>query len=204
VPERVNDANWSLTMALAWASYRTAQAVMNIRYGRWAPTKTAVCDLLAALRSGKLRAHGRFEDERISHPIDTAVWSTFEIVLGRKMFLGHMFPPTPGTPVAIAQRIGSPQTRLLDVTVPTAGVRKLWPAAKRTVAAETRCQGYLAAEMRRTRNRSPKPKGDFLADCRARFPGLSERGFERAWASAIKQTGAVNWGKGGRPRKSSH
>jgi hypothetical protein len=201
VRQRVDDAHWSLGMALAWNTNRTEQAVVEIKHARWTPTKAAIRDLLSALRSGKLIAHGMFEGERIPHPIETAVWSTFEIVVKPMMFLGHMSPPTSGTPVVIVQRMGPPQTRLLSATVPAAKVRKLWPAAKRTAAAEGRCQQYLITEMKRSPDRAPKSKSDLLADCQARFPGLSGRGFERAWANAIRQTGAVGWIKPGPRRK---
>jgi hypothetical protein len=201
VRQRADDAHWSLAMALAWITYRTEQAVINIKDGRWAPSQAAIRELLFALRSGKLVAHGMFEGERIPHPIETAVWSTFEIVAKWKKFAGHMFLPTSDTPVVIARGMGHPHTRLLSATVPAAKVRKLWPAAKRTAAAEKRCQEYLINEMQRVPDRSPKPKDDFLAECKTRFPGLSERGFQRAWASAIRQTGAMGWRRAGRRRK---
>jgi hypothetical protein len=54
--------------------------------------------------------------------------------------------------------------------------------------------------MKRCLDRAPNPKRSFLADCQARFPGLSKRGFERAWANAIRLAGAVGWGKAGRRR----
>jgi hypothetical protein len=201
--QQVDHAHWSLGMALAWITYRNERAVINIRDGRWAPTKAAIRDLLSALRSGKLIAHGMFEGE-LPHPFETAVWSTFEIVVKRTMFAGRMFPPTSGTPVVIGQRMGPEEIQLLSVTVPTAKVKKLWPAAKRTAAAETRCQEHLVVEMKRSLDRAPNPKPDVLADCLARFPGLSERGFERAWANAIELTGADGWSKPGRRQKSSH
>ena len=91
VQQRVLDANWSLGMALAWITFRTEQAVLNIKNGRWAPTKAAIRDLLSTLRSGRLIAHGMFEGERIPHPIEPAIWSTFEIVVKSKMFPGQMF-----------------------------------------------------------------------------------------------------------------
>ena len=50
-------------MAIAWITYRTERAVNNIKYGRWTPTKAAIRDLLSALRSGNLIAHGMFEGE---------------------------------------------------------------------------------------------------------------------------------------------
>jgi hypothetical protein len=67
VQQRVDDAHWSLAMALAWITYRTEQAIINIRGGRWAPTEMAIRDLLSELRSGKLIAHGLFQGERIPH-----------------------------------------------------------------------------------------------------------------------------------------
>jgi hypothetical protein len=101
VQQRVLEANWSLGMALAWITFRTEQAVRNIKDGRWAPTKAAIRGLLSALRSGTLIAHGMFEGERIPHSIETAIWSTFEIVVKPKMFPGQMFLATSGTPVVI-------------------------------------------------------------------------------------------------------
>jgi len=203
-PQRVDSAHWSLGMALAWITYRTEQVFINFMDRTLGPTKAAIRDLLSALRCGKLIAHGAFEGERIPHPIETPVWSSFEIVIKPRMFAGRMFVRTLGMPVVIARRMGPPQTRLLSATVPAAKVRKLWPAAKRTVAAEKGCEQHLVTEMMRSPDRAPKSKADFLADCQARFPGLSERAFERAWADAIKRTGAVSWSKAGRRRKSSH
>jgi hypothetical protein len=126
-----------------------------------------------------------FEGERIPHPIETAVWSTFEIVVKPKMFPGQMFLTTSGTPVVIVPRMGPPQTRLLSATVPAAKVRKLWPAAKQSIAAEAQCQKYLIIEMKRSPDRAPKSSRDLFEDCHARFQGLGKRGFERARAKAI-------------------
>jgi len=204
VQQRVADANWSLGMVLAWITYRTEQAVINVKHGRWVPTRAAIHDLLSALRSGKLIAHGTFEGERMPRPIETAVWSTFTIVVKTKAFTDHMFLPSAGTPVVIAQRIGPPRTQLLGTTVSAVKVKKLWPVARQTAAAEARCREYLITEMNGSPDRAPKPKSDFLAVCQARFPGLSTRGFERAWGNAVTQTGAVGWRKAGRRRKSSH
>src|SRR5262245_51422063 len=102
-------------MALAWITYRTEQAVIDIKDGIWAPTKAAIRDLLLALRSGKLIAHGMFEGERIPHSIETAVWSNFEILVKPMMFVGHTFLSTSGTSVVIAQRMASPHNHVLDV-----------------------------------------------------------------------------------------
>jgi hypothetical protein len=113
LPSRVNDAGWSLAMVLAWIAYRTETAVSNIKSGRWVPTEASIRQLLSALRSGKLCSHGMFEGEPIPHPIATAVWANFEIVVKPMRFVGH--PSL--MPIVIAQRMGAPQTRLF-VTMP--------------------------------------------------------------------------------------
>jgi hypothetical protein len=110
--QRVDSAHWPLGMALAWITYRTEQAVINVKYRRLVPTKAAIRDLRSALGCGKLIAHGIFEGERIPHQIETAVWSSFEIVIKPIMFAGRMFVPTLGMPVVIARRMGPSCVRI--------------------------------------------------------------------------------------------
>jgi hypothetical protein len=88
--QRIDDADWSLGMALAWITHRSEKCVSNIKTAKWAPTKEAIRDLLSALRSAKLIAHGIFGGGRIPHPLETAVWSTFEIVVKPTLFSGHV------------------------------------------------------------------------------------------------------------------
>jgi hypothetical protein len=141
VQERVKDAYWSLAMALAWITYRTEQAVIDIKEGRWEPTRVAICDLLSALRCGKLEAHGLFEGESIPHPIEIAVWSACEIIVEHTVS---------GAPIVTARSTSPPRTQLLSVTLPAAKIKKRWPKARPTVVATTSCKKYLVAEMRRT------------------------------------------------------
>jgi hypothetical protein len=80
--------------------------------------------------------------------------------------------------------------------------RPLLPAAQPlTVKAETDCQVWLVSLMTESRQCRPKKKSTYFEVAQKRFPGLSERAFERAWANAIKETGS-NWGKAGAPKKS--
>jgi hypothetical protein len=62
----------------------------------------------------------RLRQQMVDEETGRVVDSNFEIVVKRIMFGGHIFPPTSGAPVVIAQRMGSPQTKLLNVTVPRA------------------------------------------------------------------------------------
>jgi hypothetical protein len=84
---RIDDADWSLGMALAWITHQSEQCVSNIKTAKSAPTN---------------------EGERIPHPVETAVWSTFEIVIKPTLYSGHLRLPTSGAPVAIARRMGPP------------------------------------------------------------------------------------------------
>src|SRR5207248_2465056 len=135
-------------------AYRTETAVGDIESGNWPPNNKSIRGLLSALRAGRLPSHGMFEGERTPHAIETAVWANFEMIVKPMRFIGHPW----FMPIVIAQRMGAPRTRLLDVTVPAAKVRKLWPAARASIAAEMRCQAYLVAEMRRSPERQPKSK----------------------------------------------
>jgi hypothetical protein len=63
---------------------------------------------------------------------------------------------------------------------------------------EAQCSAWLAEQMRKSPECSPRSKGEWLAEAREKFPGLSGRAFEdRAWPAAIRETGA-KWGQPGR------
>lgn len=72
-------------------------------------------------------------------------------------------------------------------------------APRRTVAAETRCRGWLEREMRKSPDNRPRPRTEWQLDAISKF-GVMGRPFDRAWAEAIKRTGA-NWSAPGRPTK---
>jgi hypothetical protein len=86
-----------------------------------------------------------------------------------------------------------------SVCVSWAGLMKCFPRAKPTVRAEADCARWLQRLMETSPNRRLREKGDLLPEARAKFPGLSERAFGRAWLRAAKAAGADAWIKGGRP-----
>jgi hypothetical protein len=67
------------------------------------------------------------------------------------------------------------------------------------VAAETRYLERLIDEMKASPAVCPKSKSKFRTE--AKSCGVSGRGFERAWRTAIEATGAT-WDRPGRPKKS--
>jgi hypothetical protein len=80
-----------------------------------------------------------------------------------------------------------------------------FPAVQtRSAEPESLCRAWLEEEMRKSPHRSPKPRDHFLTEALQKFPGLSKRGFGKAWNAANTATGA-KWKRAGRPsKKSSH
>ncbi len=67
-----------------------------------------------------------------------------------------------------------------------------------TIAGEKRCEAWLIAIMSESPNRRTQPKTVLLEEAKKKF-GVSGRGFERSWSSAIRATDA-NWNKAGRTK----
>ena len=66
--------------------------------------------------------------------------------------------------------------------------------------AEHDCIVWLIDIMRASPAAAPMAKDEYAKTAKARFTGLSERGFIRAWAAAIKAAPALEWAAPG-PRK---
>lgn len=75
------------------------------------------------------------------------------------------------------------------------------PRVSQTAKAESDCRRWLTEQIQKSPHQRPKPRGDFRREALERFPGLSGRGFERAWDAAIESAGALLWRASGRPRK---
>jgi hypothetical protein len=85
-------------------------------------------------------------------------------------------------------------------TLPTPELRANTP--RQTIAAETASRRWLVSLMTSSPKASPK-KTSMWIEARRKWPALSRRGFERAWANALAETGA-SWSRAGRPRGKSN
>lgn len=70
------------------------------------------------------------------------------------------------------------------------------------VPPESKCRIWLRDEMRKSLHDKQKPKAKWRSEGRAKFDGLSGRGFDSAWDTAISITGST-WDEAGAPRKSA-
>jgi len=80
-----------------------------------------------------------------------------------------------------------------------------WLAAeksRRPAADEGECRAWLLEAMLVSPNRSIKAKREWRTEATQRF-GVTVRAFNRAWRSAIEESGST-WDRPGAPRKSSH
>lgn len=68
--------------------------------------------------------------------------------------------------------------------------------------AEKKCQQWVLGLMRQFPERPPKPLPELAKEACSKFPGLSERGFRRAFSITQAQTGNQSWSKAGRLPKS--
>ncbi len=67
------------------------------------------------------------------------------------------------------------------------------------------CFDWLASEMRKSPERSSRPKRTWREEALERWKELlSRRAFDRAWDAAVIARGAVGWKRPGRPSKSPH
>jgi len=74
-------------------------------------------------------------------------------------------------------------------------------SAKKTICAESDCEKWLVALMAKT-IKPTQAKSKYRVEAQKKLKGLSVRGFDRAWANAIKTTGHKAWLKPGRRPKS--
>lgn len=68
---------------------------------------------------------------------------------------------------------------------------------KLTISAEVQCQRWLGKLMHGD-SAPDKPKREYLKEARKAFPGLSDRGFLRAWGNAVTSSGNARCRKPGR------
>lgn len=65
-------------------------------------------------------------------------------------------------------------------------------------SAETQCKGWLSEQMAHEKRR---PKDFYRQEAQQNFKGLSQKGFDRAWAAAAQETGSLSWLKAGAPKR---
>lgn len=81
-------------------------------------------------------------------------------------------------------------------------VLERWPRPAANIRPENQCFQWLLEEIRQSPTKRSKSKAVFLTEAKARFPGLKDRQFKRAWENALSKAGAEAWKKPGPSRRS--
>jgi hypothetical protein len=151
------------------------------------PTASEALDTLwKALQAGKLVATG------IPHRQKRQQISAFEwIDMSRVDYADHREE-------AVFSHTG--ELRFEAFRVAQADVETNWPAPPSSAKAATDCKAYLIKKMQASPNVRLQSDKDLFAEAKAKYPRLSERGYERAKSAAVEETGAYAWAKPGRPK----
>ena len=73
--------------------------------------------------------------------------------------------------------------------------------ATNTAKAGSDCRKYLTCLMSKSPKRRLGTKDEIFADASVKYPGLSRRAFDRAWADAVIANRAHAWSRAGAPQK---
>jgi hypothetical protein len=188
-----NAPMWTLGDVARWIVERTPAAVdgLSIDEQKLPEALTEIHDTLV---TAQITAWSSTTQEPVPRELPATTWSMFEFAYEEKNGLLYTFTFRPS---------GSTDERpLKDLRFKSVEVRRHWPGVEpvpppaTTVAAQVECRRWLSNEMRASPDR-PRAKSQVWTDARKRFPKLSKRGFDRAWADAISETGAQKWSKAG-------
>ena len=191
-----DELHWTLGDAIKWIAERTREAVDSAGVDEEAAEK-AVVELLDALARGEVHATGSTAADPVPRPFPPETWASHHIWLEDD---GNLLWP-------FVAHIATEREELLYVRLPRMEVLRRWPpldapelVPPSTRGKETACKGWLSAMMRANPNQA-RPKQEVWDEARAKYPGLAERAFNRAWTRAIEDAGATAWGAPGRRAK---
>jgi hypothetical protein len=197
---------WAIATAVAWVTYRDVEKaevaakdatpfdVVNnaVRVGEDLALKARE-ELARALSEGKLVAYGRPVDnlDHPHEPIPKEKWKYIDTLF----VINPAFSP---------HSLGSAYNKkpiYFDCFVNSADVISLWAAPPSSARAESDCRKFLNQKMGASPARRAATNKELWTEAKNLFRGLSERGFTRAKAEAIKECSAFAWGKAGAPKK---
>lgn len=212
-PGPVLDSHWLVD----WNAKNLANAFINRMVSFWddpVPSPSAaimaaaelLADRMAALRallsSGRVGAMGTHRISGQLSLIHRAQWSRADQAIDVKN--GDLCDIDPNWTAIwtgiILECPGPPAGLSLDLRFQQIIENKA-KSAVLTIAAATQCRFWLQQLVRENPAGRVKRQIDLRQEAQKNWPGLSGRGFDRAWASATTSEEGEMWSKGGRPRK---
>ena len=160
----------------------------------WGKRELAISKLQSGLNTGELEASVRIPESGVMFTLEPADWRG--AAFGDQIIRGGVIRSSACED--IERHAGR------RVLISKIDLERLIEAKKRRRPATDRkkCADWLVEAMRASPNQRIKPKREWRLEAISQF-GLSGRGFERAWRSALQESGAT-WDHPGRaPVKSS-
>jgi hypothetical protein len=187
---------WTLGDTARWVAERTREAVdgLSIDDERLHDIVQEIQDALAA---GEIRAWAHTPNDPVPRELPRETWAVYQLTIEHDFLLQII--PFRSSSSADDERV------LLDIRVSREDVLGRWPDAQSaaapreltTVGSANACRLWLVNVIK-SRPNNPSPKETVRQEAKERFPKLGKRGFDRAWAAAIGQTGAEKWSAPGR------
>jgi hypothetical protein len=188
-----------LASAIKWIAERTRDAVDRASVDELA-AQQAVCELQDALALGEVRLTGSTALDPVPRLFPPETWATYQVCLLEEG--GLLWP--------CILHDATEREDLLYVRLRRDEVLRRWPphdsseaGPPNSVSKETACRGWLTKMMRENSDK-PRPKTQIRAEASNKFPGLGKNALDRAWATALQDSGATAWGPPGRRRKLNH
>ena len=190
------DRMWTLGDTARWMIERTVEAVDGISIDQ-EKLLEVLPEIHAAFCAGEVSIFANTENDPVPRELPSETWSVYQLVIEERDGLIRIFPMNSSS--------SDYEQHLLNVRVKRDDVLQRWPARTEprnlnrstTVGAENQCRRWLAEMMKAAPSR-PRPKDTVRREGLAKFSGLSKRGFDRAWDTAIRETNARSWGAPGR------
>ena len=188
---------WTLGDTARWIAERTRQAVDGLSIDEQRVFEI-VPEIQRALSSGEVRVWAHTPNDPVPRELPSETWAIYQLAIEERHGLLWIVPVLAGASPG-HERV------LLDIRLSRKDVLRQWPDDQAitpprgvgTIAVENGCRLWLINLMKANPN-NPRPKEVIREEAKARFPNLGKRGFDRAWAAAISQTGAEKWSAPGR------
>jgi hypothetical protein len=184
---------------MRWIADRTEESVNGVFIDE-DKIEPSLTELQGALKSGAVRSWALHAHNPVPQELPRETWFSYEIAAR---------VDDQGLITTFTERTGAEDEapRLQNLRLSRDDTLGCWPAPGdpppiSTSGAQGACSRWLKEEMSKNPSR-PTPKAEMRDLASAKFPGLSLRGFDDAWAEGIRVSGATKWSRPGRKKAPS-
>jgi len=188
---------WTVGDTARWVAERTREAVDGLTIDEERLFEI-VPEIHGALAAGDVGSWAHTPNNPVPQELPAETWTVYTLAIEDRNGLLFIVPVRSSGPP-------DDERALLDLRLNREQILLRWPDAQGktpspevgTVGAEYRCRAWLTGLMKADPG-NPQLKQRLHEEAKSRFPNLSDRGFQRAWDFAVRQSGAHSWSAPGR------